>query len=404
MKIGIITNLYPPHERGGAEKVIVRTVGQLMAMGHEVFVISGQPKAFGKAVTTDNSSTERIYRFFPKNLYFTLDDYRQPWLKRLVWHVRDAFSWHGAEHVRTILRDETPDVVITHNLKGIGLNIPSVIKDLGLPHIHIMHDLQLIVPSGLLMFGAEKEPWYLRPAYGAYRALCRAKFGNPDTVVYPSEYLLSMYQRYGFFPRSKVVMMANPAPKYQTLRAPGRIAGPLKMLFIGQLGKHKGVEFLLNLSKKHTGEARLYIAGTGPMRAEVERAAQNDKRIVYLGFTLPEELINVFSVVDALIVPSLCYENSPTVIYEALMAGVPVVASRIGGVGELIEEGKTGFLFTPGDEEAFIAALRKMNDMKEELAKNREAIRKTMDSYALDIYCARLVALCEEAREAHQRV
>ncbi|MDQ5952614.1 MAG: hypothetical protein QG626_743 [Patescibacteria group bacterium] len=53
MKIGIITNLYPPHTRGGAENVIVRTVGQLLALGHDVFVITGQPKRLGGAVTLD---------------------------------------------------------------------------------------------------------------------------------------------------------------------------------------------------------------------------------------------------------------------------------------------------------------------------------------------------------------
>ncbi|MCR4312312.1 MAG: glycosyltransferase, partial [Candidatus Uhrbacteria bacterium] len=131
MKIGIVTNLYPPYARGGAENVIVRTVEQLLALGHDVFVISAQPKEKGRNVTLGRLSLERVYRFFPNNIYFTLDDHAYPWGVRLFWHIIDAFSWSGAEAVRTVLRDERPDVVITHNLKGIGLRIPGAIQKLG---------------------------------------------------------------------------------------------------------------------------------------------------------------------------------------------------------------------------------------------------------------------------------
>ncbi len=403
MKIGIITNLYPPYARGGAENVIVRTVGQLMSMGHEVFVICGHPKKLGSAITLDGSSTERVYRFFPKNAYFTLDDGKYPWLTRLLWHVIDAFSWHGAEHVRTILRDEEPDVVITHNLKGLGLNIPSVIADLKIPYVHVVHDLQLIIPSGLMMFGAEKEPWYAKPAYAVYRALCRMKFVYPNIVIFPSRYLEEMYMCRGFFAKSRIVVMPNPAPKYKALSKSGRTGGPLKLLFAGQLGSHKGIPFLLDALAKLSIDVRLYIAGTGPLQKQVEIAAQKDKRIIYLGYTLPDELMNVFGVVDTVVVPSLCYENSPTVIYEAFMAGIPVIASRIGGVGELIQEGKTGYLFTPGDTEAFLQAVKKVDEEKMQFAERREEIRATMHEYELDRYCENLLKLLEVVNDDDER-
>lgn len=403
MKIGIITNLYPPYARGGAENVIVRTVGQLMAMGHDVFVITGHPKELGAKRVLDRSSTERIYRFFPKNIYFMLDDYRHRWGTRLLWHIRDAVSWHGAEHVRAILRDEQPDVVITHNLKGIGLNIPSVIADLNIPHVHVVHDLQLIVPSGLLMFGEENQSWYAEAAYAAYRFLCRQKFGNPDLVIFPSKYLKEVYESEKFFAKSERVVMQNPAPNYAKNDRKGRVGGPFKVLFVGQLGVHKGVRFLLDVLKRTPGDARLYVAGSGPLKEEVETRAKEDKRIVFLGYTPPEELANVLGVVDALIVPSLCYENSPTVIYEALMAGVPVIASRIGGVGELIKEGETGMLFTPGDEQDLLRVAKVMNEKKEEFAARREEIRASVEPYALEAYARKLTEMLQETKEKHQK-
>lgn len=403
MKIGIITNLYPPFARGGAENVIVRTVGQLMAMGHDVFVITGHPKHLGKKRVLDRSSTERIYRFFPRNIYFTLDDFKHRWLTRLLWHIQDAVSWHGAEHVRAILRDEQPDVVITHNLKGIGLNIPSVMGDLNIPHVHVVHDLQLVIPSGLVMFGQEKPSWFANAAYAVYRFLCRQKFGNPDLVIFPSRYLKDVYDAHNFFPKSERMVMQNPAPQYPRNSRKGRAGGPLKLLFVGQLGAHKGLRFLLDVLSRYTGDIRIYIAGAGPMKDEVEKAAAKDKRLVFLGYTPPEEITNVFGVVDALIVPSLCYENSPTVIYESLMAGVPVIASRIGGVGELLKEGETGMLFTPGDEEDLKRVVREMDARKDEMADRREEIRASVEGYALEIYAKKLTEFLEEVKDRYAK-
>jgi glycosyltransferase involved in cell wall biosynthesis len=399
MKIGIITNLYPPFARGGAENVIVRTVGQLMAAGHDVFVITGHPKELGTKRVLDRSSTERIYRFFPRNIYFTLDDYKYPWITRLLWHIRDTVSWHGAEHVRAILRDEQPDVVITHNLKGIGLNIPSVIADLCMPHVHVAHDLQLIVPSGLILLGQETKGTVSRAAYAVYRSICRAKFGSPDLVIFPSKYLHDIYDSYRFFPKSDRITMPNPAPNYAENKGKGRPGGSLKLLFVGQLGTHKGLAFLLHTLANMTEDIRIYVAGAGPMKSEVEMAATQDRRIVFLGYTPPEELANVLSVVDALVVPSLCYENSPTVIYESLMAGIPVLASNIGGVGELIQEGKTGMLFTPGDAEDLRRVIREIDARKEEFSRMREEIRASMKAYTLEVYVQQLTHILETVQE-----
>lgn len=372
--------------------MIVRTVEQLLALGHDVFVITGHPKAKGTHITLGRLSLERVYRFFPQNIYFTLDDFTYRWGVRLFWHIIDAFSWSGAEAVRTILRDEKPDVVITHNLKGIGLRIPGAIQKLGIPHIHVLHDLQLVVPSGLRMFGAEHEPWFTRPAYGMYRALCRSRMGKPSLVISPSAYLRDEYVKNGFFANTEVEVLPNPAPKFISVVRDGRADGPLKLLFAGQLAEHKGLLFLLETLSRLPFDVKLLIAGDGPLRPVVEERAKTDKRIAYLGYTPSEELAKCMEAVDAIVVPSLCYENSPTVIYETLMAGVPLVASRIGGVGELIREGENGFLFTPGDVSDFVRALTEMHRRKDELAHRRHAIRATIEPYALSNYTQHLLA------------
>jgi glycosyltransferase involved in cell wall biosynthesis len=395
MKIGIVTNLYPPFARGGAENIIVRTVGELLTMGHEVFVITGQPKQFGKGLTLDRSSTERIYRFFPKNLYFSLDDYRWAVPARIIWHLLDALEWSSAKRVGKILRNERPDVVITHNLKGIGLRVPEVIRRLDIPHVHIVHDLQLIYPSGLLIAGHEHKRWWSRPIYSLYQLYCQREIGNPQAVISPSEYLKAAYLKAGFFKRTAVEVLRNPLPSAGSIvpRPPQRQPGPLNLFYIGQLAGHKGVDFLLEAFQKLPMDARLLIVGDGPLRGHVETAATADKRIRYLGFLPSQELSKFFSGVDAVVVPSLCYENSPTVIYEALSAGVPVIAADIGGVGELVRAGENGYLFKPGNQEDFLRCVSEFDKNKEVMIADGQKLRASVADYALDKYAKRLLEI-----------
>ena len=355
MKIGIITNLYPPYVRGGAEHVVVRTVESLMERGHDVFVITGQPKKKGTEVKQSPTAMERVYRFFPLNLYFILDDYKHRWLTRLIWHIVDALCFCGAKNVRSVLEEEQPEIVMTHNLKGIGLRIPRVVQRKGIPHIHVVHDLQLIYPSGLLFAGKEDVPWHTKPFYAVYRAICRRLFGTPDLVIFPSTYLKNAYLERGFFKECEVKVMPNPAPDFEVIERAERNTGALRLLFVGQLEEHKGVRFLLDAMKQLPVSAQLIIAGEGRMSDVVQARADGDKRITYLGYVALDQLVRCLSVADALVVPSLCYENSPTVIYEALQAGIPVLASDIGGVGELVQNGKNGFLFAPNDTEEFLS-------------------------------------------------
>ncbi len=393
MKIGIITNLYPPFSRGGAENVVVRTVESLIEQGHDIFVITSQPRRLGSEVKNDRNTTERVYRFFPTNLYYALDDYKYPWIVRLFWHIIDTFCTCGAKRVKKILAEEQPDVVITHNLKGLGLRIPGAIQSLKVPHVHIVHDLQLIYPSGLLFAGKEKTPIYILPFYKIYRFICRVLFGQPQKVIFPSKYLRDVYLSEGFFKKSEVVVMPNPAPRFVPVTRGQRNAGPLKLLFVGQLEVHKGIGFLLDALRQFPAGTQLIIAGEGSFKEAVQKRASADKNIVYLGFVSLEQLVNCLGVVDALVVPSLCYENSPTVIYASLNAGVPILAADIGGVGELIQDGVNGYLFRPGSADDLRRVVNELDREKDRFSNSQVAIRDTVAPHELKAYTQRLTDL-----------
>jgi glycosyltransferase involved in cell wall biosynthesis len=78
---------------------------------------------------------------------------------------------------------------------------------------------------------------------------------------------------------------------------------------------------------------------------------------------------------DVLVVPSIWLENSPLVIHEAFMAGVPIVGARIGGIAELVDDGRTGLLYTPTSSSDLAAALRLLGEKREALAALRSEVR-----------------------------
>ena len=161
------------------------------------------------------------------------------------------------------------------------------------------------------------------------------------------------------------------APKDRVRVLPlGAITGPIRrreaaprrrFAYLGTVAPHKGlhilIEALMGLSRRDwsldiTGNAAIDPDYTSRLRT----LARNDERVRFLGPVPPSQHEHVWPSIDVLVLPSLWWENSPLSVLEALAAGIPVVASRTGGVPEIIPPG-AGVLVPPGDVEAPRAAL-----------------------------------------------
>lgn len=387
MKIGILSNLYPPHARGGAEQLARRIAHELHVRGHEVFIISSQPFS-GKAslVNRRQSGLTTNYRFFPLNLYHLLNDYKHPFFLRALWHLIDMWNPFSGWKIRKILHNEQPDVIITHNLKGLGMSVLKEVRRRGIRHIHTLHDVQYAIPSGLLICGQEES--FLNRSFLQtwYENQMKKLLGSPDIVLSPSVFLKEFYEQKGFFPDSTVELLPNPAPKFAQVHRRPYDASVLRIMFASQLEKHKGTKFLLDVLNEFDRSFELHVAGEGTLAEYVDGWAKRDKRLRYHGFVSLENLRNLFEISDVVVAPSLCYEGSPTIIYEALQAGVPVIASDIGGVGELVEDGKNGVLITPGDPQSLRDALHRLADGRDGFHERAEEIRATVKNYSMDHY------------------
>ena len=150
---------------------------------------------------------------------------------------------------------------------------------------------------------------------------------------------------------------------------------------------------MLDTFRQFSIGTQLIIAGEGTYKEFVQKRATANKNITYLGFVSMEQLINCFGVVDALVVPSLCYENSPTVIFESLYFGVPVLASRIEGIAELIVEGENGLTFESGNLELLKQKMRWCLENRNELKEMSKKTTRSLVGLSTEIYIKKLIVL-----------
>ena len=138
-------------------------------------------------------------------------------------------------------------------------------------------------------------------------------------------------------------------------------------LFFGRLSYEKGIKTLI-LAFRETPQCRLKIAGTGPLEEELKEFVRENKmdNVEFLGYQSGEPLQKLVSNAYFIMVPSEWYENNPMTIIEGYAAGVPVIGAKIGGIPEIIEDGRTGYLFESGNKGELIDLIQKSDKMDKE--------------------------------------
>lgn len=273
---------------------------------------------------------------------------------------------------RLAARIESFEPSIVHIFNFFPLLSPSIhyaCREAGVPVVQKISNFRLICPSGLLLReGRVCEdcvgkiiPWpgVLHACYRDSRAgsAVVATMLATHRLLGTWEKVVDAYIARTSFSRDKLIEGGLPADKIAIIPsfAPdpgssgdgsGRFA-----LFAGRLSPEKGIATLLSAWDRLNGlPFRLKVAGDGPLRKEVTRRAAGG-RIEYLGVLSREEVQALMREAAFLVFPSVCYENFPLAIVEAFASGLPVVASRLGAMAEIIEDGRTGLHFRPGDPE-----------------------------------------------------
>ena len=184
---------------------------------------------------------------------------------------------------------------------------------------------------------------------------------------------------------------------------PGRAPGE-RMLFVGRLAGIKGVPVLLaalaDLAARRPA-ARLALVGDGPERAAIEAEAARlgvAERVEFLGYLGQAEVAAELARSDLFVLPSFA-EGVPVVLMEAMASGLPVVATRVAGVGELVEDGVAGRLVAPGDIASLTAAIEALlADPERRAAMGRAGRAKVEAEFDVRREAARLAALFDDPR------
>jgi glycosyltransferase involved in cell wall biosynthesis len=135
------------------------------------------------------------------------------------------------------------------------------------------------------------------------------------------------------------------------------------MLFVGRLSPEKGIDVLSTAWQACSGMS-LRVAGGGEAGASLEAR----EGIALLGKQTTAQVQQEMTAATALVLPSICFENFPLTLVEAFACGLPVIASRIGALAELVEHGVTGLLFSPGNAAELAQTMQWANAHPHEMA------------------------------------
>jgi glycosyltransferase involved in cell wall biosynthesis len=382
LRIAVGSNFYPPAVEGGAELALAHQAEGLAKRGHSIEVLAGRLDERGERhAVSREPGTIPVTR---------LNLYREDLSAEFDNHINPAADLAFAR----LLDRYAPDVVHLHNLAGLSASMIHEAADRGLPVVMTLHDYwglcarnTLVRGDGSLCSGPGAACARCLPPLGqdpprpapVRNAEVMAALGRVSLFLCPSRYLAWRFIETGI-PPERIRVLPNGLDLRRFARStPDEVLGR-PLLYLGYLGPHKGLPVLLEaLARPGCREIRLRVAGDGEQRdeyRELSRTLGLERRVEFLGAVPPRDVPALLSGAGALVVPSVWPENAPVSITEAMASARPVVASDMGGIPELVEHGRTGFLFAPGDAEALASALRELNEQPERAAVMGRAARR----------------------------
>lgn len=377
MKVLIVNKfLYP---NGGSETYIFEIGKELKRLGHDVQFFGMEHK--GRIVGNN------------VNAYTADMDFHGNKLSKLIYPFKIIYSFDARKQIRKVLDDMQPDVV---HLNNINFQItPSIIDEIckyekqtkrDVKIIYTAHDSQWVCPNHLMMIPSTNETCdrclsgnnihctknkcihnsRVKSLTGTIEANFykhRKTYAKVDTIICPSRFMYGKLGRDKIVQSNELVVRHNFFIKSDDYEKVMDLPKKDYVLYFGRYSEEKGIRTLLN-AVKNLPEISFVFAGSGPLEAEVNAVENIENK----GFVTGEELHTLIRQAKFSILPSECYENCPFTIMESVAYGTPVIGANIGGIPELIGEGKTGIEFASGDADDLTDAVFKLWSNDEKLA------------------------------------
>jgi glycosyltransferase involved in cell wall biosynthesis len=404
----LIANKYHYME-GGPENIVFGLSEYLPSIGHEVIPFSvaykeNVPSLYEKYFLQPIGGGEET----------KLTNLKAGPYTRLRLGMRSIYSLEARRAVKRLIEDTKPDIMFSLNIVNhISPSIVDAAHECGVPvammscdyflvcanylllrngqvcteceHGHYYHALRhKCVQDSLAATTCKVAGMYLHKLLGIYKKV--------DAFITPARFTKELLIRAGF-PADKMHLI----PTFANLSSwKPRADNDGYILYFGRLTPEKGIDYLISAHALSGVEDPLVIVGDGSADyvAVLKSKAQDSRaRVTFLGRKIGDELRRIVGGAKYVVVPSVWYDNAPTVIPEAYASGKPVIATALGGMCEQVTE-ETGILVEPWNVKALADAIAKLSASPDLVKKMGENARRLAErEYGIDTYAKRLLGL-----------
>lgn len=389
------------YAKGGADKYFMDLTAALNAAGHETAVFA----------MADPRNLESPYsKYFVSPVEFNGGGLKD----KLKIPGRMIYSLEAKRRFARELDDFKPDIVHIHNIyHQLSPSILKAAKERNIPIVMHLHDYKLICPNYRLFTKNnfcrqcldKKSYWpcFYNNCYGSRAASFLTALEmtihhkwlhiyekNIDFLIAPSEFMRRLVIETGW-PEDKIMTIYNPAPKISE----NLTAEKDYLLYFGRLAPEKGISDLIEAAKESGRE--LHIAGAGPEKENIQKRFASEissGQIKLLGQLSGESLHDEISQARAIVFPSIWPENMPLALLESLAQGKLIIASRVGGLPEIIKDKENGFLFTAGDIKGLKESIETIfNLAPEELKQIKIKAQKSAQELDPDVHLQKILKI-----------
>lgn len=410
MRILQVNKFYYP--KGGADKYFLDLESALKKNGHEVAVFAMQDQ---------RNLPSPFSKYFVSNFDFNNLNWRQ----KIAAPGRIIYSQEARRKFRCLVEDFRPDIIHIHNIyHQISPSILDVARDYKIPVIMHLHDYKLICPNySLFANGKPCEDCLPNKYFNCVRNRC---FKNSlwksllvATEMYIHHRVLKIYERNitafiapSLFMKNKVAEPGWPAEKISVIINPYPQANEEEnnkatekkdyLLCFGRLSQEKGIDVLIKAAKN--SRLPIKIAGSGPEEENLKQLSEEiGSPVEFLGFQKGVDLNKLIKEAKAVIIPSISYDNMPLSLLEAMHLEKVVIASKIGGIPEIITDRVNGLLFEPGNSDDLASKILYLNNLsKEEITNLEKSAHRRVEDYSLENNCGAVVSLYRQILEVNK--
>jgi glycosyltransferase involved in cell wall biosynthesis len=337
--------------------------------------------------------------------------------------LQTVWSFSAARAVRDKTGSFRPDLVHFHNtFPQLSPSAYWVARRSGAAVVQTLHNFRLLCPSATLFREGRVCTECVNKTFawpGVVHACYRSSALQSAVVasMLATHKLIGTYARavdayipLTEFSRDLVVKAGLPAervwvkPNFLADPGPPVNAARDSFLFVGRLSEEKGLQVLLASWRLLPAGVPLSIVGSGPLDQVARQASERQPNITWHGHLSAELVGRHLGEARALVMPSLWFEGFPIVLLEAFARGTPVIASNHGGLAELVADGRTGWLFEPGNVEDLAVKIEEARSDPDEAARRgREARREYERKYTPERNYQVLMRIYEAALEQRRR-